>query len=52
MTDFPGVCPVCEGDYNHVIHNGHRNSWPHDVAKVAVCTDETERMFVHVTEVL
>lgn len=43
-------CPVCEEDVNHVIANGFRNTWP-PIAKVWVCTPEdSDWMFVHVSE--
>lgn len=52
MMEGPEVCPVCDEEYNHFVDNGHRNSWPTDLAKVAVCTTEdSDWMFVHVTEV-
>lgn len=51
MTELEN-CPVCDKELNHVIDNGYRNEWPlsslDDDQQLAVCTDETNRMFVHV----
>ena len=45
------ICPVCEEQFNHVVENGYRNQWPTLPDQVViVCTDDQERMFVHVED--
>jgi len=47
-------CPVCGEKLNHWIDNGYRNEWPlselDDGQRLVVCTDETDRVFVHVDQ--
>jgi len=43
-------CDVCGEEFDHVIGNGYRNSWPVGDEKVTVCTDERPVMFVHLDD--